>query len=197
MFHFFGCPTWWLLRLNMIFNLLGTPTEAWYDVSLDRSRIWRWTLWTPPLCDWTVTVTWMYTALLLFGFFILKKKGIGKDWPKKINKLSIPCSSLRQADINLLEREDARRLHWAPVLIGSDLRSYPHPMSLDPGTSDVSLLAMETALSPSSPRWMTTAWTSWTGIVQLGGLTQLTAEWSWQSELCFDFDWCFGCYGAF
>lgn len=99
----------------------------------------------------------------------LKKKGIGKDWPKKINKLSIPCSRLRQADINLLEREDARRLHWAPVLIGSDLRSYPHPMSLDPGTSDVSLLAMETALSPSSPRWMTTAWTSWTRIVQLGG----------------------------
>ena len=32
----------WLLRLNMTFNLLGTPTEAWYDVSLDRSRIWRW-----------------------------------------------------------------------------------------------------------------------------------------------------------
>lgn len=27
----------WLLRLNMIFNLLGTPTEAWYEVSLDRS----------------------------------------------------------------------------------------------------------------------------------------------------------------
>lgn len=45
-----------------------------------------------------------------------------------------------------------------------------HPMSLDPGTSDVSLLAMETALSPNSPRWMTTAWTSWTGIVQLGGI---------------------------
>ena len=71
----------------------------------------------------------MYTALLLFGFFIFKKKGIGKDWPKKINKLSIPCSSLRQADINLLEREDARRLHWAPVLIGSELRSYPHDSS--------------------------------------------------------------------
>ena len=70
-----------------------------------------------------------------------------------------------------------------------------HPMSLDPGTSDVSLLAMETALSPSSPRWMTTAWTSWTGIVQLGGIhsahggVKLT-EWCVPVELCFDFDWC-------
>ena len=99
----------------------------------------------------------MYTALLLFGFFIFKKE-VEKTDPK--NQTTTQCTRLRQADINLLEREDARRLgvdcaDWTSGLIP--------PMSLDPGTSDVSLLAMETALSPSSHRWMTTAWTSWTG----------------------------------